>query len=130
MEAPLKRRDHKLEQAERFLELAREEARKGYEGGDYRFVRDSAEKTWLAVCEAVNGSMAKHGQSPPVGPEAHGERRTFLEALDEGLAHELSYYADKLHGDCFYSGRCPPKDAMQSDLAKAERFIRRVKALK
>lgn len=118
------------EQAEAFLELAREEADVGYGSEDYRRVRDAAEKTWLAVCVAVNASMERHGRSPPVGRSAHTERRNFLEPIDRGLAAELSLFADKLHGDCFYDGHCPTKEAMKVDMAQAEQFIRRVKGLK
>ena len=130
VEGAQKRRQTREEQAESFLELAREEAAVGYSTDDHRRVRDSAEKTWLSVCEAVNASMERRGKSPPVGRKAHSERRNFLEAIDRGLAAELSLFADKLHGDCFYDGDCPTKEAMRTDMTQAEQFIRRVKALK
>lgn len=111
------------------MEFAREEAERGYSQGDYRQVRDAAEKTWLAVGEAVNEAMARHGKSPPVGRGAHAERRSFLAAFDRGLATELSYFADALHGDCFCDGHCPTKEGMDAELSHARQFIDRVKRL-
>jgi transposase len=122
-------RNPRLEGAQKFIELAREEAKKGYGAGDYRQVRDAAEKTWLAVGEAVNEAMARHGKSPAVGRGAHAERRAFLGAFDRGLATELSYFADALHGDCFYDGHCPTKEGMEAEIAHAQQFIDRVKRL-
>jgi hypothetical protein len=122
-------RNPRLEDAERFIEFARQEADRGYASGDFRQVRDAAEKTWLAVGQAVNDAMARHGKSPPVGRGAHAERRAFLSAFDRGLATELSYFADALHGDCFYDGHCPSREGMDAEITQAKQFIDRVKRL-
>ncbi len=122
-------RSPRLEGAEKFIEFARHEANRGYESGDFRQVRDAAEKTWLAVGQAVNDAMVRHGKSPPVGRGAHAERRAFLSAFDWGLATELSYFADALHGDCFCDRHCPSREGMEAEITHAKQFTDRVKRL-
>lgn len=129
MQAARRRRETRIERAEGHLAFARQEAEVGYKDSDERRIRDSAEKTWLAVCEAVDHAMESHGKAPPVGPHAHSERREFLERFDLSLAKDMAYFAEKLHGDCFYSARCPTKMGMMNAMEEAEQFLRRVKNL-
>ena len=116
-----------LRLAESHLEFAREEARRGYAKRDETLVRDAAEKTWLAVNEAVDHAMAHHGRAPPVGRDAQTLRREYLELVDRALAKQLAYFAEALHGDCFYQGKCPTEQGMRVAQDEAADFIRRVR---
>src|SRR5882672_6499616 len=87
-----------LRLAESHLDFARDEARRGYAKRDETLIRDSAEKTWLAVNEAVDHAMIRRGRAPPVGRDAHTARREFLEMVDRDLAKQLAYFAEALHG--------------------------------
>jgi hypothetical protein len=117
-----------LRLAESHLEFARDEARRGYAKRDETLIRDSAEKTWLAVNEAVDHVMARHGRAPPVGRDAHTIRREFLELADRDLAKQLAYFAEALHGDCFYQGKCPTEQGMRVAQDEAAEFMRRLRA--
>ncbi len=117
-----------IEIAEDFLALARQEAEEGYRRKDERRVRDAAEKAWNAVVQATDHAMRSRGRIPEPGPDAHVARHEFLEAIGRrDLSKELSYFADRLHGECFYKGACPTRDGMRVALDEAEDFIRKVK---
>ena len=117
-----------LRLAESHLDFARDEARRGYAKRDETLIRDSAKKTWLAVNEAVDHAMVRHGRAPPVGRDAHTARREFLELVDRELAKQLAYFAEALHGDCFYQGKCPTEQGMRVAQDEAAAFIARLKA--
>jgi len=117
-----------LRLAESHLEFARDEARRGYAKNDETLIRDAAEKTWLAVNEAVDHAISRHGRSAPVGRDAHTDRREFLELLDRDMAKQLAYFAEALHGDCFYQGKCPTEQGMRLAQDEAAEFIRRLKS--
>jgi len=115
------------EMADSFMALAREEAEAGYATKDPRRVRDAAEKAWLAVLQATDASMERHGRSPDAGPGAHDARQDFLEAVGRGdLATQLRAFADLLHGRYFYRGAVPEAERMRAALDDAAEFIRRV----
>ena len=117
-----------IEIAESILELAGEEARQGYESKDDRRIRDAAQKVWLAVIQATDHAMWAHGKVPEPGAGAHAARHEFLEAIGRrDLSKELSYFADRLHGDCFYYGSCPSRDCMEAALQEARQYIERIK---
>ena len=113
--------------AESFLELAREEAKTGYSTGDMRRVRDAAEKAWLAVLQATDAAMERHGLFPDPGARAHLTRYEFLE--DSGrrdLSARLHEFADRLHGSYFYWGAVPNEAGMGVALDEVAEYIRRV----
>jgi hypothetical protein len=111
------------------LAFARREARAGFERHDDRRVRDAAEKAWLAGVQAVDGAMARHGRVPEPGRGAHGDRHAFLEAIGRrDLSRDLSYFADRLHGECFYFGACPDARGMEAALNEVRRFVERLAA--
>jgi len=113
--------------ANSFLALAREEAGVGYATKDPRRVRDAAEKAWLAVVQATDAAMERHGRIPETGPGAHGARQDFLEEVGRAdLANQLRAFADLLHGRYFYVGDVPGADRMRVALDEAADFLRRV----
>lgn len=124
-----RRRQSLLRLAEGVLEVASREALEGYEQRDPLKVRQAAEKTWLAVNVATDHAMGEHDRTPAPGPDAHQSRHEFLEAIGRrDLSKELSFFADRLHGDCFYRGACPTQDGMDLALAEAREFLRKVEA--
>src|SRR3990172_9261271 len=113
-----RRGESRAERADGHLLFAREEAALGYEKKDERRIRDAAEKAWLAVCEAVDGAMERHGVPLAAGPMAHSDRREFLESVNRELAKDMAFFAVKLHGDCFYQARCPAPAGMGTALGE------------
>lgn len=114
-----------MEIAEGFIEIARQEARDGYDRADERRVRDAAEKAWLAATQAVDHAMQIHGQAlPQDSRDAHASRHRFLEDIGRrDLSQQLGYFADRLHGTCFYVGRCPTRDVMEAILDEAAQYV-------
>ncbi len=118
-----------IETAESVLALAREEAEVGYASGDERRVRDAAEKAWLASTLATDWAMQRHGRVPEPGRGAHADRHDFLETIGRrDLSKELAYFADRLHGDCFYGGLCPSSANMGIDLEEVAQYIHELRA--
>ncbi len=110
--------------AEGFLEIARTEAREGYERKDERRIRDAAEKAWLAATQAVDHAMQVHGRMPPPGSGAHAARHRFLEDIGRrDLSTKLGYFSDRLHGTVFYGGEVPTRDVMNAILDEAAQFV-------
>jgi hypothetical protein len=71
--------------------------------------------------------MESHGRIPKPGPAQHHDRHEFLEAVGRrDLSKELSYFADRLHADCFYGGACLARDGMKLDPDEVAEFIRTV----
>ncbi|HEX9710844.1 MAG TPA: hypothetical protein VGB42_12870 [Candidatus Thermoplasmatota archaeon] len=60
---------------------------------------------------------------------AHSDRRDYLESVDRDLAKDMTFFAAKLHGDCFYQARCPSAEGMRVLFAEVEQFLAAVKAL-
>ena len=117
-----------LQIAESFLEIAREEANRGYKDHDERRIRDAAEKAWNAALQATDHAMHIHGRAPEPGRGAHADRHEFLEAVGQHkLSKELSYFADRLHGECFYQGACPSREGMETALKEVEDYVRKIK---
>ncbi len=117
-----------IELAEGALALAGAEADLGYSTRSPLKIRQAAEKAWLAANLATDHAMEKHGRTPEAGPGAHTARHEFLEALGEyTLSEKLGYFADRLHGDCFYQGSCPTEDGMRRALTEVREYIRRLK---
>ena len=123
-----RRPQNMLQLAEGVLVVARDEARDGYSKKDPLKVRQAAEKAWLAVNMATDHAMGMHDRTPAPGPDAHQSRHEFLEAMGRrDLSKELSFFADRMHGDCFYKGACPTEDGMQLALDEAAQFLKRIK---
>ncbi len=124
-----RRRETRAERADGHLAFARDEAAIGYQKHDERRVRDAAEKAWLAVCEAVDGAMERHGVPIATGPMAHSDRRDYLASVDRDLAKDMTFFASTLHGDCFYQARCPTAEGMRVLFAEVEQFLTAVKSI-
>ena len=121
------RRPNLLEMAQGFLDLSREEMAVGYDGDDYRRIRDAAEKAYLAALQAVDHAMARHGLIPEPGAMAHASRHRFLEkAGRRDLSAHLSTFADALHGRVFYMGDIPSRESLSLSLDEVAQFIRTV----
>lgn len=110
------------------VELAFSEADAGYRDRNTLKIRQAAEKGWLAANLATDHAMEKHGQTPEAGPGAHTARHEFLEAMGQyALSEKLGYFADRLHGDCFYKGACPTEDGMKRALGEVREYVRRLR---
>ena len=117
-----------LEIAEDVNGVAPREADDGERRRDTLKIRQAAEKTWLAVNMATDHAMERHGITPAEGSDSHISRHEFLESIGRrDISKELSFFADRLHGDCFYKGSCPTQDGMRLALDEAEQFIRGVR---
>ncbi len=117
-----------MELAEGALSLAGAEAEEGYRTRNQLKIRQAAEKAWLAANLATDHAMEKHGQTPEAGPSAHTARHDFFEAIGQyELSEKLAYFADRLHGDCFYRGACPTEDGMNRALGEVREFLRRTR---
>ena len=117
-----------MQLAEGALDLASAEAAAGYRTRSPLKIRQAAEKAWLAANLATDHAMEMHGQTPEAGPGAHTARHEFLEAIGQyELSEKLGYFADRLHGDCFYKGACPTEDGMQRALSQVREYVRRLK---
>lgn len=115
------------ESATTFMELAREEAAHGYATNDMRHVRDAAEKAWLAVVQATDAALGRHGLVPEPGPRAHQTRHEFLQQRGrDDLSTHLHEMADRLHARYFYYGELPPRARLEAALDEAADYIRRV----
>lgn len=117
-----------IELAQGAVDLASAEADAGYRGHNPLKIRQAAEKAWLAANLATDHAMERHGVSPEAGPAAHAARHEFLEAIGQyGLSEKLGYFADRLHGDCFYRGACPSEDGMRRALGEVREYVRRMR---
>jgi hypothetical protein len=110
-----------------FIALARKEAAHGYANEDMRHVRDAAEKAWLAVIQATDAAMSRHGLIPEPGPAAHQSRHRFLErAGRDDLSGRLHEMDDRLHARYFYYGDLPDRKLLEAGLEQAADYVRRV----
>lgn len=119
-----------LEGADKFIERAKKYAEVGYGRGDRQRVREAAEAIWVGAKVAVNAAMVRHGRQPPAWPSKPDvERQGFLVALDPGLAAEMDHFEQVVHLECYVRNNCPPFVGMMADIARARRFVERVKGL-
>jgi hypothetical protein len=115
------------EMADSSLSLAREEAAHGYASDDMRRVRDAAEKAWLAVIQATDAAMMRHGLIPEPGPMAHRSRHRFLERVGrDDLSSLLHEMADRLHARYFYYGELPDRKRLEAGLDLAADYVGRI----
>lgn len=96
-------------------------------------IRDSAEKAWNAVVQAVDALILKY-----VGkiPSSHFERRRILRELEEAdrrieslgiLDRYMSRYK-VLHGETFYEGIID-MEQLKVEMEKVGKFIKDIKSL-
>ena len=116
-----------MDAARSFLDFAREEMAAGYDLDDYRRIRDSAEKAWLASLQAIDHAVIRHGGTPEPGAMAHEFRHKFLQKVGrEDLSRQLSVFADQLHGQVFYIGSIPSRRRMELWLDEVTQFVNTV----
>lgn len=116
-----------MDAARSFLEYAREEVAAGYDLDDYRRIRDSAEKAWLAALQAIDHAVTRHGGTPEPGAMAHEFRHKFLQRVGrDDLSRQLSAFADQLHGQVFYIGSIPSRRRMELWLDEVAQFVKTV----
>ena len=95
-------------------------------------IRDAAEKAWCAAKRAADGLvLARTGQLPPKSPDT---TRALLKLAKDVLAIQSlrdRYFTRQsaLHGDCFYTGWCEPRDAIELLIHETEGFIREAEGL-
>ena len=115
--------------ADDLLAFAREEARQGFKAANSIQIRDAAEKAWNAAVQATDLAMRFRGQRPSPGPEAHRDRHAFLESIGRHDLHkQFSFFAERLHGACFYNGLMPHEEDMNRWLDEVAQYIADIKA--
>jgi len=116
--------------ARSFLATAREELEEGLRSNDHVRVRDAAEKGWNAIVQATDHAMQARGRTPIPGRDAHRDRRDFLEGIGRSdLAVRYTYFAERLHGDVFYSGAAVPTETLRRYLEEVRDYLDQVSAL-
>jgi len=115
--------------ADDLLAFARQEAREGFRKEKSIQLRDAAEKAWNAAIQATDLAMRFRGQIPTPGPAAHQDRSEFLAAIGRrDLQKQFSFFADRLHGGCFYEARMPHEEEMNLWLDEVAQYIADVKS--
>ncbi len=119
-----------LDVSRTFLAAARRELEQGLAEGNQVKVRQAAEKAWNAVVQATDYAMQARGRVPVPGRGAHQDRRDFLEEIGRGdLAEKYTYFAERLHGDVFYSGATLPVPRLRQYLDEVRDYIDRLAGL-
>ena len=119
-----------LDVARMFLQTAREGLEDGLAGNNYVRVRDAAEKAWNAIVQATDHAMRTRGRTPLPGRDSHRDRRDFLESIGRGdLARDYTYFAERLHGDVFYTGASIDPATARRYMDEVEDYIRKVSDL-
>jgi hypothetical protein len=115
--------------ADDFLAHARQEAREGFKADDSIRIREAAEKAWNAAVQATDLAMRARGTPPTPGPMAHADRHLFFERIGRAdLQQKYSFFADRLHGACFYEGRVPHEETMNRWFDEVRQYIDDIKA--
>jgi len=106
--------------------MATEELERGRKMRQNFLLRNSADKAFLAVVQAVNDAVkAKLGKVPL----NHSERRRFLRDWGrEDLRAEYSDLMKDLHEDCFYTGIID-EEVIDAAFKKAGEFIAKIAKL-
>ncbi len=119
-----------LDVSRTFLDTARRELETGLSANDHVKIRQAAEKAWNAVVQATDYAMYARGTTPVAGREAHRDRRDFLERIGRwDLAQKYTYFAERLHGDVFYSGAEVSMEALRRYLDEVGDYIPQVSTL-
>ncbi|MEM1546342.1 MAG: PaREP1 family protein [Candidatus Methanomethylicia archaeon] len=98
-----------IKSALEFVELAFRKFEEGVKENSSTRLRDSAEKTWNAVAQAINALVLRYEE---LMPRSHYERRHALKELEKKIPKLKDYgiydrYAARsclLHGEVFYEG--------------------------
>jgi len=122
-----------IKMAEDFYDRARREFSGAVAKVDVLAVRDSAEKAWNAVVQAVNALVLKYME---VIPSSHFERRKMLREIEgkdkrvEGLGILDRYMAryKVLHGETFYEGIIDIEQ-LKTEMEKVKKLIEDIKLL-
>jgi len=115
--------------ADDLLSFARGEAREGFKKQDPLRIRDAAEKGWNAAVQATDLAMRARGQFATPGTQAHRDRHQFFEVIGRhDLQKQYAFFADRLHGACFYEGLLPHEEDMNRWLDEVAQYIEEIKA--
>ena len=96
-------------------------------------IRDAAEKAWGATAQATNALILAR-----TGREMEGAKETTKELhklagedkqIDEKLIGRFHTRRDFLHGDCFYTGICEPRDQINRRIEETIKYIEDAKKL-
>ncbi|HKZ60335.1 MAG TPA: hypothetical protein VJ547_10915 [Candidatus Thermoplasmatota archaeon] len=129
MSAPASRPKGLAQLADDLLAFARQEAREGFKRQHPIQIRDAAEKGWNAAVQATDLAMRARGQMPTPGPQGHQDRHEFLEKVGRHDLHkQFAFFADRLHGACFYGGLLPHEEDMNRWLDEVQQYIEDIKA--
>ena len=119
--------------AEDFYRRACEEFKSSQAKGDTLGIRDSAEKAWNAVVQAVNALILKR-----VGrlPSSHFERRRILREIEVkdskvselGLLDRYMARCKVLHGETFYEGIID-LEQLKTEMEKTKKLMEDIKSL-
>lgn len=121
-------------EAEKFLEVAREEFETAVAEDDVIRIRDSAEKAWNAVVQSTNGLLlALMGKLPM----SHYERRVMLREAERskpkvrelGVRDRYMARFKVLHGETFYEGVVDIEE-LRLELDKVREYIDDIKKIK
>lgn len=115
--------------ADDLLAFARQESREGFSKQNSIQIRDAAEKAWDAASQATDLAMRFRGERPTPGPGAHQDRSEFLHSIGRrDLQMKFAFFADRLHGGCFYEGRMPHEEEMNTWLDEVAQYVADVKS--
>jgi len=116
-----------IKDAQDFIDLAFMEFEKGIEEKSSAKLRDSAEKAWNAVVQAVNALIFKY---EGFLPKSHYERRLALKELEKkipklkdfGIYDRYAARSRLLHGEVFYEGILDV-ELLKLELEKAKELV-------
>lgn len=97
-------------------------------------LRNAAEKAWGAALRAVNALIVERtGVEPERTPDTTIELHKLAgkdEAIDENrIVDRYHTRADFLHGQCFYTGLCEPRNQVERRIKETVNFIDDVRKL-
>jgi len=116
-----------IKAAREFAGLALKEFEEGVKEGSAVKLRDSAEKAWNGVVQAVNALVLRY---EGFTPRSHYERRLALKRLEDssprfkdyGLYDRYAARSRLLHGEVFYEGVVDP-ELLKVELEKAKELV-------
>ena len=109
---------------DRSFERALDELHAAREEKDALGIREAGEKAWLAVVEATDRFLARHGVHVELGPRAHFRRRSALPMLGRDvLRREYYVLSESLHGDLIYADESMPASDLDALFEEAARYL-------
>ena len=90
-------------------------------------IRDASEKAWGATVNVVEALIeAKTGKEIIKGKDRTNTLVKLVET-DKAIPYDIQarYFSreDQLHGDCFYVGKCEPRDEIKRRIRETKEFI-------